>query len=92
VSPVEVTSSRITTVASGRCTSEPGLVEKAIGMKPTLATSTVMSTSRKSRPWSLRNAADFGESTWFYDLFASLSGCVWHRALVLGTVGPYAPS
>jgi hypothetical protein len=37
----------ITTVASGRCTSAPLLVEIAIGMKPTLATRAVMSTGRK---------------------------------------------
>jgi hypothetical protein len=33
-------------VASGRCTSEPLLVEIAIGMKPTDATSAVINTGR----------------------------------------------
>ena len=36
----------ITTVARGRCTSEPGPVLKAIGIKPRLATRAVMSTGR----------------------------------------------
>jgi hypothetical protein len=37
----------MTTVASGRWTSEPELVDSAIGMNPTLATKTVISTGRK---------------------------------------------
>lgn len=36
----------ITTVASGRCTSEPAPTLKAIGMKPRLATSAVMRTGQ----------------------------------------------
>ena len=46
VSSVADTRPPITTVASGRCTSAPALVETAIGMKPTLATSAVISTGR----------------------------------------------
>ena len=37
----------MTTVASGRCTSEPAPVAIAIGTKPRLATSAVISTGRK---------------------------------------------
>jgi len=39
----------MTTVAKGRCTSDPADVEKAIGMKPKLATQAVMSTGRNLR-------------------------------------------
>ena len=38
----------MTTVASGRCTSAPACVEIAIGMKPTAATSAVVSTGRST--------------------------------------------
>lgn len=47
VSNVAVTSPPITTVANGRCTSDPGPVLTAIGMKPKLATKAVMSTGLK---------------------------------------------
>ena len=36
----------MTTVASGRCTSEPALVESAIGRKPRPATAAVVRTAR----------------------------------------------
>src|ERR1051325_1391742 len=49
VSAVELTSPPMTTEASGRCTSAPVDVAMAIGMKPTLATSAVMSTGRSRR-------------------------------------------
>ena len=44
---VELIMPPITTVASGRWTSAPALVESAIGIKPKAATAAVMSTGRK---------------------------------------------
>src|SRR4029453_10605060 len=44
---VELIIPPITTVANGRCTSAPALVERAIGMKPNAATAAVISTGRK---------------------------------------------
>jgi hypothetical protein len=44
VSAVDVTRPPIITVASGRCTSAPALVENAMGRNPRLATSAVIST------------------------------------------------
>jgi hypothetical protein len=46
VSSVEVTSPPMTTVASGRCTSAPFVVEMAMGRKPNEATRAVVSTGR----------------------------------------------
>ena len=43
---VAVSSPPMTTVARGRCTSAPSLVERAIGMKPSDATNAVMMTGR----------------------------------------------
>ena len=52
VNTVEVMRPPITTVASGRCTSAPELVDNAIGRNPRLATDAVMSTglSRATAP------------------------------------------
>ena len=47
VNAVDVTSPPITTVAKGRCTSAPAPEDNAIGTKPRLATSAVMSTGRR---------------------------------------------
>ena len=47
VSNVDVTSPPITTVASGRCTSAPSPVERAIGRNPSEATRAVIVTGRR---------------------------------------------
>ena len=50
----------ITTVASGRCTSDPALVDSAMGRKPTPATNAVISTGRNlvSAPWRIASSSD----------------------------------
>ena len=50
----------MTTVASGRCTSPPTPTLTAIGMKPTAATSAVISTGRKRTRQPSRTACSSG--------------------------------
>jgi len=50
----------MTTVASGRCTSDPGAVESAIGTKPSAATSPVIKTGRSLRSAATRTAVNGG--------------------------------
>jgi hypothetical protein len=47
VSSVQVIRPPITTMASGRCTSEPGPVANRNGIRPSIATVAVISTGRK---------------------------------------------